>query len=202
MNQKPSLEEPAFIEQDMPTRLMDAEQVEKRAMLPANEILNRTNFYTLLQQFVENTDQPYLNLLLSPQVHRDLRIFDFGALQRAIKISYVYQSFEVTQYSRACVLWRYSRVGDISHDWKTLPCVKPTPASRWYGIGLLVLLLFFTVSLLMAIMNINFNVLFLSISMIVIIYGVAGCLFFKRRSMHQWNADVLDTYDLVEYTEL
>jgi len=205
MNQKPSLEEPVFIEQEGVPPLMDVEQLEEAAstnLVPANEILNRTNFYALMREFVADSHRSELYLLLSPQVYRDVSIFDFIALQRAIKVSYSYRYFAVHDYPRSPMLWTYSRYGGINHDWTDLHCVKRSNCSKWTErIFVSLVILFFLSMGLAAISDVGVYLFFIFLFFIAL-FILWAVFFAPRHASHEWNGSILDTYPLVDYTEL
>lgn len=198
MNEKPTLSPyPMHMVQSSP--LMDMSKIEEMRLQPANEILNRTNFYAVMDQFSAPGSPPHIGLLLSPQVARDLSIFDEVALQRAIKMHFGFCSHALAQYPPSPTLWFYSKMA-IGETGGRAHLMKSTWIAKGMGVGAFVMTLIFCLSVLFGIF---FNDLFYAMLALLAlcIYGIGCWLICRIKPMEEYNLSYLQQCPMIDYVQ-
>lgn len=186
-----------YIEQGKEEALLDMAKVEERQMQPANAILNRTNFYDLMASFTEHPDPCTLHLLLSPQVHRDLSIFDVQALHRAIHSSFSVIEYPLPGYLPSPALWFYAKhaVGEPAGRGKF---VKETLLAKSLTFGGILAFFLFIVCLVLSI--IAETIVFVLIGLFVCVFSTIIIFHLLRhRPMEEYNVAFLQECPMIDY---
>ena len=186
-----------YIEQGKEEGLLDMAKVEERQMQPANAILNRTNFYDLMASFTEHPDPCTLHLLLSPQVHRDLSIFDVQALHRAIHSSFSVIEYPLPGYLPSPALWFYAKhtVGESAGRGKF---VKETLVAKLLTCSLF--FIFFLSVVFLGILIATEYIVFILINLMLLLLSAIIVMYIRRhKDMEEYDLAFLQECPMIEY---
>lgn len=189
-----------IIQEELPTTtLLNMENMEEDKMKPANVILNRTNFYDVMIEYTNSKEAETQHLLLSPQVYRDLSIFNSDALQRSIKMPFAFKEYPLRGYAPSPVLWWYVKEVDKDHP----DCThyeKETVLKKILNIGKFFLYFLCVIDLILVLLLPH--VLYLLIPVIIsMLLFITSCFLYCTQPMDELDVAFLQTCTMIDYVQ-